>query len=371
MNLTQPPILGVLTTTVPSQDQARSRLTSFSPKAIWHHFARAAHERGLSLCLFRPEDISPRKQTVLGYFNHDGENWTRMTGRLPDIVYDNVYVHLANRPAVRRARRFFLKQGKPLFNPRLGNKIQLADWLHQYPNLWKHHPETQNLTHEEQVFSLLDSVDTLYLKPINGSAGQGILEISETSQGRYAVRAAKFSNTKKPLDVELTRDEVQTLVRRQIKLHKFILQQGIPLLHIDGGKIDLRTHLQRNLHGEWEQVALIVKRGQPYSIVSNYHAGGSKHDWAWLQDWARQQKVKLPDREEVEDLSKRIARAYADKAPHLASIGLDLGIDHSGNLWLLDVNARPGRNILDNEQKKRCFELHAEFAAFLLQEKSR
>jgi hypothetical protein len=217
------------------------------------------------------------------------------------------------------------------------------------------------------VFEWLDRYPTLYLKPLHGSSGQGILEVAPSRKGRYAVRAAKFSNTKQPLDVEMTRPELTRLIRRECRRRPFLLQQGIDLLHIDDGKIDLRTHLQRNRAGEWEQVALIVKRGQPHSIVSNYHAGGSRHDWDWLQDWARRERIPLPKRDEVLALSDRIARAYTEKAPHLASLGLDLGIDRQARLWLLDVNARPGRNILDADQIARCAELHAEFAAYLLQ----
>ncbi|MGB8957109.1 MAG: YheC/YheD family protein, partial [Tumebacillaceae bacterium] len=151
-----------------------------------------------------------------------------------------------------------------------------------------------------------------------------------------------------------------------------ILQAGCELLHIDGSKIDLRTHLQRNRDGEWECVALIVKQGQAGSIVSNYHAGGATHEWAWLLEWAKGVRFrKLPTEERVIELSRQIAAAYADKAPGLGSIGLDLGIDTDGEIWLLDVNSRPGRNILDLEQKNRCQQLNAEFAFYLLQQHER
>ena len=66
-------------------------------------------------------------------------------------------------------------------------------------------------------------------------------------------------------------------------------------------------------------------------------------------------------------ISTAIAAAYEQKAPTLSSIGLDIGIDLSGALWLLDVNSRPGRNILDDEQKELCQRLNAEFAAYLIE----
>ncbi|WP_152559296.1 YheC/YheD family protein [Tumebacillus flagellatus] len=356
----------MLTTIVPARNTSRRFRSTFQPKAIWNHLARAAHEQGLAVCLFRPEDLSASSKKVLGMFSEDGATWKRKLGPLPDIVYDNVFVHLAGKRDVLRARRFFLERGTPLYNPRLGNKTQLAAWLRAYPSLWRHHPKTVPFTQEEQVFQMLAECESLYLKPISGSAGQGILEIRPADAARYCVRAAKFGNTKQPYEAELPASELKRLLQRERNRCKFILQEGVELLHIDDGKIDLRTPLQRNRQGKWEQVALIVKRGRQHSIVSNYHAGGSAHDWAWLQEWAQEHRISLPGEHEVEELSQRIACAYADKAPHLATLGLDLGIDTSGKLWLLDVNARPGRNILDADQKIRCFELHAEFAAYLL-----
>ncbi|PWK13855.1 YheC/YheD family protein [Tumebacillus permanentifrigoris] len=363
--MTTRPILGVITTSVPSQNDPRSR-ASYTPKAVWCQLAKAAVEQGLTLCLFRPEDLLPTKGAVVGYVSVGG-TWTRTQTPLPDIVYENVYVHLATKPDVRAARRFFRDRGTPLFNPRLGNKHELAEWIRQDRALWQHHPETELLVEAQQVFQMLERYERVYLKPLHGSSGQGILEIAPYHQQRFSVRAAKFSNTKQPLDVAMTRTELVRLIRRECKRRPFLLQQGVELIHIDKGKVDLRTHLQRNRRGKWEQVALVVKRGRPNSIVSNYHAGGSRHDWKWLEEAVRGERTRLPKLDEVFDLSERIARSYTEKAPRLAALGLDLGLDRQGKLWLLDVNARPGRNILDADQVARCAELHAEFAAYLLE----
>lgn len=352
------PLFGVVTTTVPRRLEG------------WRVLAEAAHEHGLRTCLFRPEDVDVKKRRVRAWFfrrTAEGTFWRKAYSRLPDVVYENVYVHLSRTPAVRRVRRLFAKRGVPLFNPRLGDKGELADWLRGYEELWEHHPETVRGQDADEVFRLLSEHRSVYLKPVFGSAGQGILEIGLTEDGGYRVRAAKYGGAQRPLDLGFGPEALALFVKEELRRERFILQAGCDLLHIEGGKIDLRTHLQRNGDGKWECVALIVKQGRSGSIVSNYHAGGATHEWAWLEEWAKRAKYKgLPTEERVIELSEGIAAAYADKAPELASIGLDLGIDTAGRLWLLDVNSRPGRNILDREQKLRCQHLNAEFAAYLL-----
>jgi glutathione synthase/RimK-type ligase-like ATP-grasp enzyme len=360
------PRFGVVTTSVAAREK-RPQSGGYQPGGVWRVMEQRAYELGMSACLFRPEDADWSRGRVHAWVcERDGEErvWERRYGPLPDIVFENVYVHLSATRAVRDLRRRLTRLGIPVFNPPLGSKDILADWLQGYPKLWQHHPETVRWRREEEVLKFLVRHPSAYLKPVQGSAGQGILEI-RPQEGGYFVRAAKYGRTKKTLARHLTHRELLRFLQRERRQGRFILQAGVELLHIEAGKVDLRTHLQRNLKGEWELVDLIVKRGRPGSIVSNYHAGGDVHPYEWLTAWAKDSRVKLPSESEITDLSKRIAAAYADKAQLLGSLGLDLGIDTDGEIWLLDVNSRPGRNILDEAGKERCQVLNAEFAAYL------
>ncbi|ASS74499.1 hypothetical protein CIG75_05480 [Tumebacillus algifaecis] len=362
------PIFGIITTAIARRQHWKRRRSGYMPSAIWQALEQRASELGLTTCLFRPEDLDVRRGRVNGVVCvRSGETkvWRRITCPLPDVVYDNVFVHLSTTPALKRARRFFENRGTPVFNPRLGNKAELAAWLRNYPNLWNYHPETMLFTDPAQLEALLKSHQSVYLKPVLGSAGQGIIEIRTQEDGNYLVRAVKYGKDKRSFTRVLGTAGMLAFVRAERHRQRYILQAGCELLWIDKGKIDLRTHLQRNQQGEWEVVALIVKRGSPGSIVSNYHAGGSVHSWYWLKRWAKDNDFELPRRRELFQLSVAICNAYADKSPYLSSLGLDLGIDEVGKIWLLDVNARPGRNILEQEQKIRCTQLHAEFAYYL------
>jgi hypothetical protein len=362
------PLFGVITTTVAHRHGPKTRSTSYRPGAIWCELEQRAFELGMTTCIFRPEDLDMARECVHGWVcsrKGDDSIWRRVKCRLPDVVYENVYVHLSATGRVKRIRRFFEQKGIPLFNPRLGDKAELADWLRSYPELWKHHPETERLTDASQVLEFIGRHRSVYLKPVLGSAGRGIIEIRQQEEDGYLVQASKYGRKMRALSCVMKCGEMLKFVRKEIKRGRYILQAGCDLIWINSGKIDVRTHLQRNQDGEWECVGLIVKRGRPHSIVSNYHAGGSSHSWYWLKRWAKQNAFPLPGRSELLDLSIALCKAYTEKAPRLASLGLDLGIDQNGEIWLLDVNSRPGRNILEPEQKVRCQHLNAEFACYL------
>ncbi|MFD2169489.1 YheC/YheD family protein [Tumebacillus lipolyticus] len=363
------PLFGVMTTAVGRR--AGDRRQAVAPAESWIALEQRAHELGIRACLFHPEDFDRSLKRVHGLVcERAGEKmvWRRVVCPLPEIVYDNVYVHLSSTLSVMRVRHFLERRGTPTFNPRMGNKAELADWLRKYPDLWKHHPETMQFTDRKQVNDLLSRHRSVYLKPVLGSAGQGIVEIRPEGE-QYRVRAVKYGRDRRSISLLMSEPQMLAWAGREQRRMQYIAQGGCELIWIDDSKIDLRTHLQRNRKGEWECVGLVVKRGSPHSIVSNYHAGGSVHSFGWLMRHASEQGFPMPDRQKVIELSIAICKAYAEKSSHLASLGLDLGIDQTGQLWLLDVNARPGRNILDEQQKLRCQQLNAEFASYLLSER--
>jgi len=370
------PVFGVMTTAIPKKHDQRSHNGRYQPKHAWRQIEQAGHECGLLTCLFCPDDVDVARQQVNGWVclrdQAGRESWRRMLCPLPDVVYDNVYVHLSARPDVKRARRLLQHAGVPLFNPTLGDKAELADWLRTYTSLWAHHPDTIRLRRSSDVRAWLKRYPAIYLKPVLGSAGAGILEIRplDACGDQYRVQAAKYGPKKQPLDRTMSGPTLERFLQKLTRRSTYILQAGCDLLHVDGCKIDLRTHLQRNRSGQWECIALIVKQGRKHSIVSNYHAGGATHEWSWLVQQARKQQVELPTKQELEQLSIAIATAYARKAPLLGSLGLDLGIDTEGEVWLLDVNSRPGRNILDAEGKDRCQVKNAEFAAWVIEQRN-
>jgi len=366
MDVEKRPVLAVVST-VFGTDKA-----TLDPGETWDALEDRAYELGMQAYFFDPEAFEYKSLRAPGWWRDRSSGtptWKQVLCPRPDVVYENVFVHLVHLPAVRQIRRFFVRQGILLFHPNLGHKGKLSEWLRAYPHLWSHHPESILLQDAQDVLVFLQRYSAVYLKPVTGSAGRGVLEIRREGEQCYRLRAAKYGPKKVELNARLTEDDLLVFVGGELDRIDFQLQAGCELLHEQGGKIDIRTHLQRNKQGEWEFIEMVIKRGKTGSIVSNYHAGGSVHEYRWLQDVAQRQDVPLPTQQQLIDLSLQIAAAYTDKDPLINGIGLDLGVDVNGQIWLLDVNCPPGRNILSPSSKVRCQQLNAEFAWYLLQSK--
>src|SRR5690606_28919265 len=54
----------------------------------------------------------------------------------------------------------------------------------------------------------------------------------------------------------------------------YILQEGIDLLHVEGGPVDFRVLMQKNGKGQWQVTSLVARIGGQNQIVSNISRGG-------------------------------------------------------------------------------------------------
>ncbi len=113
----------------------------------------------------------------------------------------------------------------------------------------------------------------------------------------------------------------------------------------DGRPYDLRMLIQKNERGEWVTTGMAIRTGKPHTLTSNLHGGGrAERAVPFLLRHFR--------RDQVEGILKKIRWLAAVVPPHierhhgrLLELGLDVGIDTDGRVWLLEVNSKPGRSV--------------------------
>lgn len=205
--------------------------------------------------------------------------------------------------------------------------------LSRSPTIRRHLPETYLFT-RTSLKTLVGKFPLVYMKPVKGTGGGGILRIERVHHS-FRVRSA----IKSLLCTNL--NQLYNNISRMIRGRQYLIQQGIHLLSIHHRPIDYRILLLRP-ESNWKYMGIMGKWAAKHKIVTNFCKGGKPmrfvNSLKLSKGLSNQQCSNLARRVHLLGLhvGKVMGTPYS-----LREMGIDLGIDHNQNIWLLEVNTRP------------------------------
>jgi hypothetical protein len=361
--------IGLATTVKPKQHRS-DRSTVLRPVVQFCRMAQHAHQNGADVVLFAPNDVDWNNNVVHGWTpevrNQPFGNWVRRRVRLPDAIYENVFVHLAIRGYTVPLRRAANNRRIPLFNPPLFNKLQLGDWLSR-TELKTFVPETYRLADVERAMASVKRWKIAYLKPIGGYGGMGVTRIEYLGADKYRVSIDRKQNGSNRERIVVSANGLRRLlqVRKQVP-HLF--QKGLRLLTIGGRKVDFRVVVHRDVEGKWHVVGVVPKMAAPDGVVTNLIAGGERKTIVQCVALAQREQKVIPVAE-LERAAMKIAQKISTARPKTGLIGFDMGVDESGRVYMIEMNPKPARSLLSSEMKRKTAEYSAGFAVYLARQK--
>lgn len=362
------PTIGILTTGLPNRGECEP--TSLQAELIY--LSQVARTLPGQIYVFTPASINWSNLTARGFtyrhINPGRGTWVSAVYPLPDVVYDRVVSRRGEaREQIRYAKNRLMQQPYlKYFNPSFLNKWKVHEMLLGNPQLHKHLPETRPLT-ADNLSAMLAAYPSLYVKPSNGSLGLGIISIKKDKKGvlNYVVnRRRRFKSTADNANEFM----IKTRTLRSDK--PYIVQQGIPLATYQGSPFDIRIIFQKDGEGSWQigkKFARIAARG---SSVSNLSSGGRAVPTKQLMKALfRKAEVIEEKNRQIKEVCHQVA-ATLEKATQLTfgELGLDLGIDKDGNIWLIEVNSKPRKTTetaLSKVIMRNAFKRPLEYGIFL------
>ncbi|UVI31881.1 YheC/YheD family endospore coat-associated protein [Paenibacillus spongiae] len=337
------PLIGVLTDAV-----SRSITAPFGPRTGHIKQLVRTGESKAYFFAFTPRDINWQQETVNGYFlNQSG--WYRKIVPLPDVVYNRLPSRRAETtPSIMNLRERFVKNKIPFFNWSFFDKSDVYKMLDQDVEALEHLPESVNNPKPEKIKEMLEKHQFIYYKPTAGSLGIGIYRLTYHPKRGYFARYRRNGS-----NVLLRFTNFQSLMRMLQARHgnalgRYVCQQGVRLIEIDGCPIDFRFHMHKNGSNEWIPVGIGAKKAGRGSVTTHIKNGGTlltpeqalgrtfEGSAGEILDKAKKVSIKL---------SEAIERNF----PHtLGELGLDIGIDKEGKVWMFEANAKPGRSIFSH-----------------------
>ncbi|XID93569.1 YheC/YheD family protein [Paenibacillaceae bacterium WGS1546] len=348
MKLAQP-LLGILTLYL-------NEAKTLEERPIYEKMIAAARRIGLSAFVFTPQDVDNEGGKIHAMVYHpEKKKWGRRWVRFPNVIYDRCRIQKSYR--FEQLLAFRKRYGHLLFmNRPLRNKWTIYRTLSKISAFRSHLPATKLYQSPEDAIALLKKHSTVYVKPINGTGGRGILRIDRSRGGTFLLQGRDHGRRiVKPRRV--SRGGLPEALRSWDKRgDRYIVQQGLNIKLPNGRVHDYRMLVQKNGDGQWEATGCAGRVGPPRSITSNLHGGGEAAPMnALLRQWVGNESAIADIRQTAERFGIGVARYLESTYGALCELALDLAIDRNGKLWLLEVNPKPSREVFKQAGEREVY----------------
>jgi hypothetical protein len=229
--------------------------------------------------------------------------------------------------------------GDKLFNSRFFGKWEMYQWFSKEPQLNQNIPYTVLYHSPASVFDMLERFPIIYIKPVLGLQGRRIVRVSLKNKQYFFEFRENGTNRIVTLD---DTGKTGEYISNRFSQGRYLVQQAVDLIEYKGRLIDFRCVAQKDQSNEWQCKAIIGRCGVKDSIVSNISSGGAAYTAEKIL-----RKVNAASKEEIDGLKKRI-EAFAitvckkldQYGINCGTLGLDIGLDREGRLWLIEINNR-------------------------------
>lgn len=335
------PLIGVLISRhfPTTLDKPFGSLTLFCKELI-----DACQMQGAWVCFFTPDHIQG-SDSVKAWI-YVGNSWQQTTMPIPSVINNR----LASRKSENKIIvQQFMKEVKSahnssIFNEKFLDKNEVFEALHSHPEFADYLPESYLLCNFTIFKNMCSRYPTVFLKPISGSMGKGIIRITRLLDNSCLVFYATTKGTKQQQFSSLAK--VFSSLSGKLRTNRYQIQQGLNLIDDNKRPIDFRALVQKNAKGKWTITSIVARIAGDQHFVSNLARGGSLST-----------VKEVIQRSNLFSLVKRYIYAWLKRAAlniaegidthipaHFGELGIDLAVDHSGKIWLLEVNSKPSKS---------------------------
>ncbi len=362
------PLVGILAAGRPNE-------TNQSEKArrLYRQLILRGWEKGIFIYCFSPQDVSWGRGLIRGYTFSPNGKWLAGTFPIPDVVYNRIlYRSTENQKMVQKLLEGFDKYpGVYLFNRRFLNKWEVSRVLEQDHRTRHWVPETLPFS-ANNLQLLLNRHQELFLKPYHSSRGQGIIKIERTHDGR-GFRYGRSEWKGKNWIYVPNYNRLNSKLRQNIGYQKrYLIQQGIELARLRGRVFDLRAQAQKDRRGEWVLTGVGVRVAAQNRFVTHVPNGGSRADFdKVIKEVFDSSKIQSSIEQELNSIGSIVPQVLEDGLKiSLGILSLDIGVDTSGKLWILEINSKPAR-FDETEIRSKHMQLLIDFFIFAAEHNSK
>lgn len=260
-------------------------------------------------------------------YNSDDETWVKASTPLPNLIYNRVAtVKQEQHEQMKKTFQWIKEQQIPMFNPHFFNKWETYCLFAKEPMLKRYVPKTMKITDNATFQQFIQKHQTLFIKPIYGNKGSGIMQLQFNDDETITLRANQFQTKIK--SIQQTWDKLSPLFSKQ----EFIFQQAISLPTFQNCPYDFRVLMQHHSK-QWHLTGIGIRCAGRASITTHVPQGGQILSLSQIEPKLNQTHIA--------QIGKQVAATLQHAYDNIREFSMDIGRDKKGHYWIFEVNAKP------------------------------
>jgi hypothetical protein len=308
----------------------------------------SASRQGILMYLFYAHNIDWNSATVKGYTLYNKEinqlRWISHVFPLPDIVYNRIrYRKIEDKPSIKMTLKKLANHPDiHLFNSRFLDKWEVHEVLNSDSVISQFLPETIPYS-LKSLNSLINKYSEVFLKPRNSSVGKGIIKVIKQANGGILYQLVDENHN--ILIKNTTDNGLYNELKPYIKNPKdYLVQQGIDLARLNNNVFDLRTQVQKDGRGIWRIIGVGVRVAANNCFLTHIPNGGQTASYKEVITYVfgNSDTIKNKLNNQINTILRHVPDCLERNSKlSLAILSIDIGIDLTGKLWIIEVNSKP------------------------------
>lgn len=329
------PVLAILVSQVSTQKPPFADLNQFSEELI--QVARKNHILAYVVSL---PDIAKGGNSVNGWI-YTNKGWKRKLMPIPQVLYNRISSRKIEKSKLfKEFTKSLPSRSIQLFNQTFLDKWEVYGLLSKEPKLIPYLPKTKLFQGLQSLRMMIRAYPILFIKPIHGAMGRGIYRLSRSWMG-YDLQYSALEGQKHKHFSNLT--SVYTFIRKKLSKQTAIVQEGIPIIHLQERAVDFRILMQKNRAGNWAVTSSVARIGPSNRFVSNIARGGEINRISTTL-----KKCGVAEPEKIIKKLAAIAKLSCETIDryhqgHFGELGVDLAVTRSGKVYILELNSKPSK----------------------------
>jgi hypothetical protein len=304
-------------------------------------YIEAGRNYSVTPCFMHMKDVDLAHKKMQAYiYSETSERYVKKWLPLPSIVHNRaLYAEDSHNILLDQ----WSAEGMYVFNRRNRyGKLNIHEILLGDPTLAAGLPDTCVFS-LSNLAEMMKRYDSLILKPNRGSIGRGIIKLDRQIRGWRLVYPKHWYNMDSEWLEIIVKDALPSSILHFLSLQPFLIQQRLALVLAEGCPFDLRVSVQRDESGDWGVTGLFARVAGKNHFITNVARGGTACTLEQVLHITEPSLDPELVRRNVTNFALRIVRQIGKHLPHMADVGIDIGIDGEGGPMFIDCNGKDQR----------------------------